>query len=423
MSELSGEKATGPMSDAPRKRRALTHVGGAIETEGDTAAAKQLAHALDVAPSTDEDDDVSRAHVHGFHTYPARMHPETAARLVRAFVPAGGRVLDPFCGSGTVLVEALILGRTPIGVDLNPLAVRLARCKSRPRAGTELEYLVAQARVCAAHADERRKAKAGATRRFPPEDVDLFEPHVLLELDSLRAKLGTMRDDPAQADLSLVLSALLVKLSRKRGDTSEKVAPRRTAPGYAAKIFVQKTEDLARRLAALDGLLPSPRPRPAFVGQDDATELKTLPPGRVDAIVTSPPYAGTYDYVAHHALRLRWLGLDASPLVRGELGSRSTYRRIAPGDAGEAWSRELGRFFRAAAGVLPRGGPLVMLVADSAVGGVALRADEIVANTARACGFIPAARASQPRPHFHGPTLAAFRTRPRAEHAILLRRR
>jgi hypothetical protein len=64
----------------------------------------------------------------------------------------------------------------------------------------------------------------------------------------------------------------------------------------------------------------------------------------------------------------------------------------------------------------------VMVMADSAVGGVALRADEIAADVGRACGFVPAARASQPRPHFHGPTANAFRDRPRAEHAILLRK-
>ena len=80
------------------------------------------------------------------------------------------------------------------------------------------------------------------------------------------------------------------------------------------------------------------------------------------------------------------------------------------------------RFLTAAARVLPFGGPLVMVVADSAVGGAALRADEVVSRVARGCGFFPAARASQPRPHFHGPTAKAFRQRPRAEHALLLRK-
>jgi DNA modification methylase len=423
--------------EKPReKRRALTHVGGAITTAGDAEDAAKLARALDVPASTEpggsgggaraplgvEHEDPSRLHVHGFHAYPARMHPITAARLVEAFGTNRGAVLDPFCGSGTVLVEAMIAKRRALGTDLNLVAVRLARCKTRPREAEELAALVERARGCAAFADERRKAKAGATRRFPHDDVRLFEPHVLLELDSLRAAIKTVEDPRAREDLSLVLSALLVKLSRKRGDTSDLIDKRRTAAGYTAKLFVKKAEDLARRLAAFRGLLGNPAPYPAFVELDDATVLRTLPREPVAAIVTSPPYAATYDYLAHHALRMRWLELDASPLMHGELGARRTYAKLDPRDAREEWSRELARFFVAAARVLPKGAPMVLVMADSAVRSVALRADDVVAETARECGFVPAARASQARPHFHGPTQAAFRDRPREEHALLLRR-
>lgn len=410
-----------PAPRDPNRRRALTNIGGAIDTEGDRLDAAQLGRALAVPPATDAEGDPARAHVHGFHTYPARMHPVTAARLAEAFVPKGGRVLDPFCGSGTVLVEALVTGRNAVGTDLNPLAVRLAACKTRPRRAVELEQLIARAAECAEHADARRKAKAGASRRFPPEDVALFEPHVLLELDSLRAKLETLRDDPARADLELVLSAVLVKLSKQSGDTSSGVGARRTRAGFAAKLFAQKAHDLAARLSALSRLLPTPAPT-ATALQDDATELKRLPSGPVDAVITSPPYAATYDYLAHHALRLRWLNLDASPLARGEIGSRAAYARIKPTAARSTWAKELERFFRAAARVLPPGAPLVVLMADSAVGDVAIRADEVVAEAGRACGLTPSARASQPRPHFHGPTAAAFKARPRFEHALLLRK-
>lgn len=404
-----------------KRRRALTNVGGLIDTEGDRADAERLAHALTVPPATDDDNDPARTHVHGFHTYPARMHPTTAARLVGAFAPSGGCVLDPFCGSGTVLVESLVAGRNALGTDLNPLAVRLSACKTRPRTATELTHLKARAAECAAGADARRKAKAGASRRFPREDVALFEPHVLLELDSLRAGIEALRDDPARADLELILSALLVKLSKKAGDTSAGAKPKRTAAGFASRVFVQKADDLAARLTALNRLLPKPRPT-ATVVQDDATELKRLPPGPVDAIITSPPYAATYDYLAHHELRLRWLGLDSAPLAKGEIGSRSAYSRLKPSTARAAWAKELERFFRAASRMLSTNGPLVVMMADSAVGDVALRADEIVAGAGRACGLVPTARASQARPHFHGPTARAFRQKPRAEHALLLRK-
>ncbi|VTR98283.1 rna methylase : Uncharacterized protein OS=Sorangium cellulosum (strain So ce56) GN=sce7301 PE=4 SV=1: Methyltransf_26 [Gemmata massiliana] len=405
----------------PNRRRALTHVGGAIDTEGDRADADRLARALAVPPATDDDNEPARAHVHGFHTYPARMHPATAARLVTAFVPAGGRVLDPFCGSGTVLVEALIAGRSAVGTDLNPIAVRLAASKTRPRTPGDLAHFATRAEECADHANTRRKAKTGASRRFSAEDMALFEPHVLLELDSLRAKIESLRDDPARTDLELVLSSVLVKLSRKSGDTTSGTAPRRTAAGFPARLFVQKAQDLAARLAVLGNLLPRPTPI-ATALLDDATELKRVPPGPVNAVITSPPYAATYDYLSHHALRLRWLGLDPTPLARGEIGSRTAYSRMKPENARVTWGKELERFFRSVMRVLSPNAPIVIMMADSAVGDVAIRADEVVAEVSRVCGLYPAARASQARPHFHGPTAKAFRERPRFEHALLLRK-
>ncbi len=419
----SSVKGPGQHGQPPiRTRRSLTHVGGAVETEGDPADIQKLEFALQVRPSTDQEDDLTRAHVHGFHSYPARMHPVTAHRLARGFTPMGGRLLDPFCGSGTVLVESMLLGLKPTGFDLNPLAVRLARCKTTPRTDGELNHMVGQASECAAFADDRRKTKAGASRRFGAEDVALFEPHVLLELDSLLEGIRSLGRDPARTDLELVLSSLLVKLSRRQADTSKAVGTRRLAAGHATRQFLGKARELARRLAEFRGLLPSAAVQPAKVKQGNATLPAEVPAGPFDAVVTSPPYAATYDYIEHHALRLRWLGLDTAALEHGELGARSRYNRMNPQIAGKEWVGELTGFLRAMCGVLKPGSPLVLMMADSALGQVALRADELVAEAARASGFKPAARASQARPHFHGPSSVAFRQRPRQEHAIVLRK-
>lgn len=69
-------------------------------------------------------------HVHGMHLYPARMIPQIANRLIRENSSKGETVLDPFCGSGSVLVEALILGRNAVGIDINPLAIMIAKAKT-----------------------------------------------------------------------------------------------------------------------------------------------------------------------------------------------------------------------------------------------------------------------------------------------------
>ncbi len=419
------------MTNDRTKRRSLTNVGGEVETSGDPAMAQVLAHAIDVAPSADEAAE-DRAHVHGFHAYPARAHPVTARRLVEALAPPGGTVLDPFCGSGTVLVEAMLAGRKAIGSDLNPVAVMLARAKTYPHSPTKTGALVEAAKKVAEHAEARRKAKAGASRRLPQEDVSLFQPHVLLELDGLRDGIAKAPPE-TRPDLSLVLSSILVKLSPRRGDTSDEETVKRIAAGYPSRLFVKKAEELARRFDEFTALLEAGRkegaPLPqARVWEDDANVLAKVDDASIDAVITSPPYVATYDYLQHHELRLRWLGLDARKLAKGEIGARRSYAKLSPREATAAWDRELAKLLRSIARVLKKDAPLVLLIADSAVssagGPEPIRADEAVARVAEQGRELePIARASQARPHFHGPTQHAFGGgRPRFEHALLLRR-
>jgi DNA methylase len=410
---------------APPHRRSLTHVGGTADLGGSRVEALALAHALEVSaareasPTESKPEGEDRAHVHGFHTYPARMHPVTAARLIEAFSGKGDLVLDPFCGSGTVLVEALCHGRSAVGTDLNPVAVQLATTKTRRRSPGELDELVTLAKEAAAFADGRRRARAGATRRYPKEDVALFDAHVLLELDGIRAGIA-LAPEPMRSDLMMVLSSLLVKLSRKRGDTSEETGARRLAAGYPSNLFAKKTIELAKRIAAFEALVPSPRPS-VRVFEDDATALKSVREPIAFA-ATSPPYAGTYDYLAHHALRMRWLGLDPKRLEQGELGSRRHYAGLKGREAQAAWARELRAMLKAVERVSKRGAFLALLIGDSAVGGEALRAEDMVLHAAEETRFEPVARASQDRPHFHGPSVDVFRKAPRREHALLLRK-
>jgi DNA modification methylase len=409
---------------ADKQRRSLTHVGGAVATWGDPDLAAALAQTLDVAPSSEPAEDADRAHVHGFHTYPARMHPTTASGLVRTLSSEGATVLDPFCGSGTVLIEAMLNSRRAIGTDLNPLAVRLARLKTTRYADSVLASIVSAARSVASFAEARRIRRAGATHRYPREDAELFDPHVLLELDSLRAGivLQCSSEPPLRDALELVLSAILVKVSRRASDTSASVQTRRIAAGFASRLFARKADELSLRLAELARRTPVHAPL-VVIALDNAARLQTIAASTVDVIVTSPPYVGTYDYLSHHAVRLRWLGLDTRSLGSGEMGARRNYERLDARAARQAWALELGRALRAMRRVCRRGGRVVLLLADSAVGQQAIRADAVVAAVAPDAGFVVLARASQARPHFHGPSSAAFRNGHRAEHAILLEKR
>lgn len=384
----------------------------------DPEVARVLERALHVA----REDPETRAHVHGFHSYPARLHPLTAARLIEGFSERGGTVLDPFAGSGTVLVEARRLGRVAVGTDVNPLAVELAYLKARGSTSAEREALLVWANRVGDGAEERRVDKAGPTKPYGRVDRALFDVHILLELDGLAAGIGSAPRGFVQETLKLVLSAILVKASKQPGDTAERLGPRRLASGFAIRLFVKKAEELVARLEEYARLLPRPAPE-IHVEIDDARELRTVRSGTVDLVVTSPPYPGIYDYAEHHAARLRWLGLDARAFERREIGARRQSSSMPRTDAIAELRRDYGKSFSAMSRVLRRDGRAVVVLADSSVQGMAVYADDEVPALAERSGLRLSAMASQPRPHFHEESRDAFARRPRREHAFLLQAR
>lgn len=411
---------TEPEPQERAERRALSHVGGKVEFRGGSEQEKSaLEQALDVTP----DEKAVMAHVHGFHSYPARLHPLTASRLIEKLTRAHARVLDPFCGSGTVLVEARLLGRQAFGVDANPLAVELAWLKTRSLPPRRRAELLAAARQVAEHAETRRKAKAGPTRRYDAEDRELFEVHVLLELDGLKAGIDTLAgSEDLKRALRLVLSAILTKVSRRPGDTTaRRVTGRRLASGYTIKLFTRKAEELEQRLAGFTEHVPRRTPE-ARVAVGDARDLGNVRPASIDLVLSSPPYPGVYDYIEHHASRLAWLDLDARAFSKKEIGSRRNLSRLPHIEALRRWERELGACLAEMARVVHPDGKIALVIADSVLGGTAVYADELLERLAPRAQLSLGAVASQVRPYFHAPTASAFRKKPRREHVVLLER-
>ncbi len=77
------------------------------------------------------------------HKYWARKPHNVAAAFLRALVPPGGSVLDPFCGSGVILAEARALGLRAVGIDLNPIAALIADLTANPPDPAAFETVLA----------------------------------------------------------------------------------------------------------------------------------------------------------------------------------------------------------------------------------------------------------------------------------------
>jgi DNA methylase len=80
---------------------------------------------------------------HDFYRYPARFAPGFAREAIKAFTEPGEVVIDPFCGGGTTVVEAVALGRRVIGADISPLATFLTRAKTTPLSHLDRQEIAA----------------------------------------------------------------------------------------------------------------------------------------------------------------------------------------------------------------------------------------------------------------------------------------
>ncbi len=395
------------MSDRRRERRALSHQGGPIRVRGDAREAEPLVRALERAASEPYD-----TLTHGFHTYPARMHPAIARSLIGELTAPDGHVLDPFSGSGTVALEALVAGRAAVGLDLGPLAVRIARVKCLRRGPRERAAFLDALRGVAVRSEERVRARVEVRAPLSPEERAYYGAHTLKELAGIREEVLAVPDRGTREALLLVFSAIVAKFSRQRAETSKERADRRIRKGLPTEFFVRKGEELAERWATVFEATSKSAPRP-LLDEGDALELpKGLPDGFLaDLILTSPPYGGTYDYASHLARSQAWLGVAPSALATREIGARRALK--GPG-AKARWDRELGAALAAMARALAPGGAVVLVIGDAQLAGRRIPADLQVRELAPGAGLVAVAAASEERPDFTG-------GEPRREHLVLLR--
>lgn len=387
-----------------RQRFALGNLGGQTLVAGDPQLSALLAHAL--ATDDEEKDRLT----HGFHSYPARMHWLTAQRVLEELDVDGARVLDPFCGSGTVLVEARVRGLEAMGVDLNPLAVRLSRLKTTVFDAPSRAHLAGLASELRELSEERVRAREDVRAQLPPSELRWYEPHVLKEMAGLLDSLKQVEEERMREALTMVFSSLVVKFSRQRSDTAEELVEKRIRKGLVSEFFERKTHELCERMAELEA---AARPGPApLVVEGDAHWLREhVERGGVDLVMTSPPYGGTYDYAAHHARRFAWLGMDSAHFQAKEIGARRH------GLSADRFAKEMHLTLRSIRSALSNDGWLVMLMGDAQHGDQRVPADKLVESLADEAGFEPVAIASQARADYYGGAdryehLMALRARP-----------
>jgi hypothetical protein len=349
------------------------------------------------------------------HPYFGKVDPALAAALIDQYSRPGDLVLDPFCGSGTVLHAALMAGRSGLGWDSSPLALLIATAKLLGLESDEEESLLA-----IGHEVQRFGKRAQLFREVIPDGGDIphmprvrdveswFQPNALKELAFLRSYLVSREhlQPPAATLLArTAFSRIVVAASNQQGESSYRRVDKSDIPGRVIDLFAEALRDVsagAREFRDAMQLADNGRSRNLESSDSTGTVLSwghqtcqlLLRDARtpivmadstssVAVVVSSPPYLMSWDYGLYHKFRFYWLGFDLDSYEDTEIG-RHLRRQ---GDDVDRYRADMVAVFRALDAVVAPTGYIVLVNAPAIVYGREVNTNVILEDCARVAGW------------------------------------
>ncbi len=278
---------------------------------------------------------------HGIHKFPAKFFPELPRYLIRRYSERGGVVLDPMCGSGTAVLEALLNDRVAIGIDIDPLARLITKVKTTPIAAKSLR----SARDLLLF-EILRRVECGQKPTLPVFNYrdNWFRDFVLSELATIlecinEKDLWSVENSRSQASvraihdfLRVAFSSIIRSVSNADPHCTRTVIRKRLAktisPGDVICTFVETLGQHVLSVAEFDRVYSTLSVRHVELPKTDALHTG-LEDGSIDLAITSPPYINAVDYPRTHQLELYWLGLLTAPLAtmkRKYIGTETVYK-------------------------------------------------------------------------------------------------
>jgi hypothetical protein len=321
---------------------------------------------------------------HSLHeiSYRACFKPQLPRFFIERLTEPGGIVYDPFMGRGTTPLEAALLGRVPVGNDVNPVSVVMTKPRLNPPRLAEVETRL-------------KEINLNEPVDTPEDLLAFYHPETLEAISSLKKYLMKRRQtyslDPVDEWIELIAlnrltghsngffsiytmppnQAVSAKSQRKINDKRKQTPPKRDV----AKIVLKKSRIL---LTDLDGsgratLALASRSAKLLTHTADATP--EIASKSVGLVVTSPPFLNVVQYADDNWLRCWFLGIDPK-------GVKLTVPKKL-----EEWKGEMTKVFRELHRVLKPGGHVAFEVGEVHAGKTKL--EEAVLPCGSAAGLEP----------------------------------
>ncbi|MCI9366970.1 MAG: hypothetical protein HFF19_01615 [Oscillospiraceae bacterium] len=320
-----------------------------------------------------------QALTHNIHPYPAKYIPQIPGSLLDYLdLPSRSTVLDPFCGSGTTLLEAAIRGHNAVGVDSNPIAALISRAKCTP--------LSPEQRALVATVLDRLSLYA-PERELPTVIPDFlnrshwFQANMQRELGYIKGLIQTVSDPQAADFLNTAFSAIIVKASNQESDTRWRAKDKHLPDGFAIAEFGKRARDMLARLRQLEPYQLGS----VTVKTQDSRCLDFMEDDSVQCAITSPPYMNSYDYYLYHKLRMYWLGYNHYEVQETEIGSRN--KHCDHGGGTQLYVDSISQVAQQVHQKLAPAGRLCVVIGDSIYRGELIHMDRVYRAIAQRTGF------------------------------------
>lgn len=263
---------------------------------------------------------------HGLHKYPAKFFPELPCWLIKRYSKEGDTVLDPFSGSGTTNVEALLSRRYSIGIDVDPFSRYLSKVKITPLDEKDLQssqkYLL---RFILNYNPSKVSEKDIPI--FPYRD-NWFHKEIILELAYLKKIVEALDTSEDIKDFFMICFSSIIRGVSNADDNCTRTVIRKKLnkkvyPADALKKFAEVILISVPKMIEFSRSCPLDI-RVSFPDTMDARNINYQE--YFDLAVTSPPYANAVDYPRTHQLESYWLGLtigSLTPLKKKHVGTES----------------------------------------------------------------------------------------------------
>lgn len=351
---------------------------------------------------------------HGFHPYPAKFIPQIPRRAIEKHSRVGDLVCDPFCGSGTTLVEARLLSRRSIGNDIHPIATLASRAKTaclKPAHTRRITGVLSHIR------DDFRRG------RFSSSGIDFynrdhwFVGHVQDEIGIILRNINDGDNAaPVKTFLKAMLSSIIVKVSNQHSDTRYAAVEKSHRRGGVVEMFVNKTTASLERMREFEARVDEKAWCRVYTG--DARNMTRVDDHSVNMIVTSPPYPNVYDYYLYHKHRMHWLGMDIDNVKDNEIGSRLRYSSLR-WDI-DTFQCDMDECVAEMHRMLKPHGVAVVVIGDSVVQREMISGYDVMKRSAKMAGFRVADRIQYELDRTSRSFAGSYRQRGKKEHVVTM---